>query len=62
MMDESEICPTPLAIPMSQRDNLSGIGQWAERFGFARRSRSNQSLIPVVRWTIRLNLRRAQGP
>ena len=33
--------------------------QWARSLGFARRSRSNQSLAPLVRWRIRLNLRRA---
>src|ERR1019366_6639719 len=34
-------------------------GQWAKSVGFARRSRSNQSLAPLVQWTIRLYLRRA---
>ena len=34
-------------------------GQWAKSAGFARRSRSNQSLAPLVQWTIRLYLRRA---
>src|SRR5208337_3998666 len=34
-------------------------GQWAKSLGFARRSRANQSLAPLVRWTNRLNLRRA---
>src|ERR1019366_8491640 len=31
-------------------------GQWAKSVGFARRSRSNQSLAPLVQWTIRLYL------
>ena len=34
-------------------------GQWTKSAGFARRSRSNQSLAPLVQWTIRLYLRRA---
>src|SRR5664279_4819208 len=34
-------------------------GQWAKSVGFARRSRSNQCLAPLVQWTIRLYLRRA---
>src|SRR5262249_13777092 len=33
--------------------------QWAKRCGFARRNRANQSRAPLVRWRIRLNLRRA---